>query len=72
MSAPEQIYMPLLDEGIDVWRPVDAERIGPKIFRVIGPVPEGEAWAFQTGEIIHCQEKQLSDGTHNVATQKVS
>ena len=71
MITPEKIYMALLDEGIDVWRPIDAERLGPDIFRVIGPVPDGETWAFQPGEVVRCQKRKLSDGTHEVATERL-
>ncbi len=72
MNATEQIYVALLDEGIDVWRPVEAERLGPDVFRVTGAIPDGEVWAFQPGEVVRCQEKKLSDGTHPIATEKLS
>lgn len=39
---PETIYMPLVDEGSDAWRPVDAERRPDGSFQVLGSVPDGE------------------------------
>jgi hypothetical protein len=40
------LHMPLPGEGVDVWRPVEAEVVGDDTYRVLGPVPEDEIWAF--------------------------
>ena len=72
MSVPEKIYIALLEEGIDVWRPVTAERVGPEAFRIRGPVPDGETWEFQPGEVVRCEKKKLSDGVHDVAVARLS
>jgi hypothetical protein len=72
MNSDDRIYVALLDEGVDVWRPVEAERLGPDIFRIIGDIPEGESWAFQPGDIVRCREKQLSKGALLVAHERVS
>jgi hypothetical protein len=34
-----QIYVSLLDEGTDVWRPVAAEHIRDDIYRIVGEIP---------------------------------
>jgi hypothetical protein len=65
------IYMELLDEGTDVWRPVQAEPIGGGLFRVIGPVPEDERWAFQPGTVVRCKKIKMSGGTHLTAYESV-
>ena len=57
----QTIYMQLLDEGTDVWRPVQAETLAGGLFRVLGPVPQDEKWAFSPGAIVLCK---LSDGVH--------
>lgn len=54
------IYVALLDEGVDVWRPVDGELVGPNLYRVAGPVPEGERWQFAPGEIVHSKPMNRS------------
>ena len=37
MNQRETIYVALLDEGIDVWRPVEAERLSPDRYRILYP-----------------------------------
>jgi hypothetical protein len=53
--AEVTIEMPLLNEGIDVWRPVKAERVSNDAYRVLGPVPDDEDWAFSPGTIVRCR-----------------
>ena len=57
-----EVYVALLDEGVAVWRPVVAERVGPALYRLAGPVPEGESWQFQPSEIVHCEQRDFADG----------
>jgi hypothetical protein len=56
------IHVYLLDEGVDVWRPVESEEIGNDIFRIPAGVtiPEGENWEFQPGDLVRCELKTLS------------
>ena len=67
-----RIYMALHGEGTSVWRPVQAAHLGDDLFRVLGIVPAGEEWAFQPGEIVHCQEQQLSHGPCLVAVRRAA
>jgi hypothetical protein len=59
------IYVALLDEGVDVWRPVMAEKVAGDTYRIVGEntSPEDERWAFTTGEVVHCEERRSSDGS---------
>jgi hypothetical protein len=43
------IYMPLLNEGTAVWRPVSALLLGERRFRVTGVPSEDEEWAYAPG-----------------------
>jgi hypothetical protein len=65
------IYVYLLDEGTDVWRPVEAEHVGGEQYRILSANadPEDEHWQFQTGEVVRCETRKLSEGTHLVAVQ---
>jgi hypothetical protein len=65
------IYVALLDEGVDVWRPVLAERISLDCFRITGvnADPEDEHWEFQTGDVVRCEFRQLSEGKRLVAVE---
>ena len=55
------IYMPLLNEGVDVWRPVDATPLTKDTYRVEGVVPDGEEWSFAPGTVVVCEWKTFSD-----------
>jgi hypothetical protein len=35
VTEPTEIYMALLDEGVDVWRPVLAERLHDDVYRIV-------------------------------------
>jgi hypothetical protein len=61
------IYMPLLNEGTDVWRPIQAEDLGDGDYPVFGPVPECGEWEFSPGSIVRVEMKRLSEGDAFVA-----
>ncbi len=56
------IYMPLLDEGTDVWRPVDATALKRDVYKVGGQMDKDEIWAFMPGTIVRCESKVLNNG----------
>ena len=60
MSRAE-IYIKLLDEGVDVWRPVLAEHLGGDSYQLIGKPPEGEVWPFAPGDVVRCEKRHLSE-----------
>jgi hypothetical protein len=66
-----RIYVALLDEGVDVWRPVAAEALGSGLFRLLGAVPEGEIWEYQPDEIVNVRERTFSDGSKGLVATKV-
>jgi hypothetical protein len=47
-----QVYVPLLDEGTDVWRPSSAEHIRGDVYRIMGEVPAEEQWQFSPGQLV--------------------
>lgn len=61
------IYMSLIDEGTDVWRPVLAEELENGIYRICGPQPEDESWQFAPGSLVKGEMRKLSGGTRMVA-----
>jgi hypothetical protein len=67
-----EIFVFMLEEGTDVWRPVDAEMVGPGLFRIISqdPDPEDEVWEFKSGDVVRCEERLLSGGKRLVAVAK--
>ena len=62
--ATEEIYIYLLNEGTDVWRPVDAISLGEGIYQIPKDtqVPEDEEWEFLPGATVHCAVKKISGG----------
>lgn len=52
------IHVRLLDEGVDVWRPVNAIRLSESTFQIAeDAAPEGEAWSFQPGDIVVAEHR---------------
>ena len=71
-SGGVTIYVYLLDEGTDVWRPTQAQPVGLHLYRVSGVVPTDERWQFQPGEIVRCERRILSGKDQLVAIEKIS
>jgi hypothetical protein len=77
MDEPVQtttIYVRLLDEGTDAWRPVVAERFSKDTYRIIEltPDPDIERWEFASGELVRCRHQRLSGGECLVAYELAS
>jgi hypothetical protein len=63
----QTIYVELLDEGVDVWRPVAAAEEAPGIYRLPSSAPAGETWSFEPGSAVRCELRELSGGVALVA-----
>ncbi|MDJ0943571.1 MAG: hypothetical protein QNJ30_08905 [Kiloniellales bacterium] len=63
------IQVALLDEGVDVWRPVEAIHLGGDAYRILDQPYESdiETWQFTPGAEVICEPKVLSDGEVLVA-----
>ncbi len=65
------IFVRLLDEGTDVWRPVKAVRLSEATFRIEDEqVPEDEIWNFQPGEIVVAEHRASEDGAELIAVAR--
>jgi hypothetical protein len=56
------IYMPLLQEGTDCWRPVRAVQMAEDIFKVLDHIPADESWAFAPDARVRCKNHVFSNG----------
>jgi hypothetical protein len=67
-----QIYIKLLGEKLEVWRPVEALKMGNDTYKIISPNPEPkiEKWQFKRGDLVQCEDKVFSDGTKGVIAVK--
>ncbi len=66
MSERRTVYVFLPDEAVDVWRPVEADCLGPDEYRLIGPVPEEEVWEFKPGDAVRCREHVFYSGVRGL------
>ena len=67
------IYVRLLDEDVDVWRPIKAERLDGAVYRIVDQsVPENERWEFGPGASVVVQSKQFDDGRTLVAVRRAT
>ncbi len=71
--SPVTIYVYLLDEGTDVWRPVEAVHLGDDRYRIMSVKADrsDEHWQFSTGDIVRCSSRVLSGGPALVAHERV-
>ena len=70
-----EIHVYLQDEGVDVWRPVKAEKIGINKYKIIGINdydPSNEKWQFSPGDIVECEERKFADGKSGLIAVKKS
>jgi hypothetical protein len=58
------IYVPLLNEGTDVWRPVNAEPISRAIYRIVSESPDSgdEECVYSSGQEVTVEEHVFSEG----------
>ena len=60
MSNTATVYIALSEEGMDLWRPVQAEHVEGNVYRLMGEQPDDEAWPFAIGDVVRCKERTLS------------
>lgn len=59
------VYVRLLNEGTDVFRPTEAERVADGIYRLLPTSdydPSDEQWEFLPGDVVRCQIMKLHGG----------
>ncbi len=63
MDKQITIYVYLLEEGTDVWRPVQAVPVENDTYRIVSLNldSEDERWQFTTGDVVRCIRKTLHD-----------
>ncbi len=62
------IYVPLRDEGTDVWNPICAHLLSPAVFRIPEIKPDDEAWAFESGQAVVVEQREFSSGHSGLVT----
>jgi hypothetical protein len=68
-----QIYVALVDDGTEVWRPVPARAVGDDVFELLGVMPTEESWQFHPGARVRCKTKVFAGGERGlVAYEQVA
>ena len=72
MSESVQIYVSLLNEGVNVWRPVQSEHLHGDLYRIISqPYDRAiETWQFEPDDEVICKMVKSSAGLILAATGK--
>lgn len=67
------IYVYLLDEGTDCWRPVHAVKHGAGVYQIVqdNEADSDEIWQFSKGDIVRCEMRKLSGGDVPIAVEKL-
>ena len=60
-----EIFVALLDEGVDVWRPVEAQHLHDNLYLIADQPYDRtiETWQFEPGTEVVCEIVDASDGT---------
>jgi hypothetical protein len=62
------VFVPLLDEGVDVWRPASAAPLGGDLFLILPvAIPETERWSYPPGQVVRCSDHAFADGVRGLA-----
>jgi hypothetical protein len=60
-SSAITVYVRLMDEGTEVYRPVVAQETPPHGLRLLEPIggdAGDEEWEFPAGAVVRCEEQQ--------------
>lgn len=71
MNERDTIHVALLDEGVDVWRPVEAERLSPDSYLIVEQDYDRglERWEFEPGTVVRCRRQERDGRQILVATE---
>ena len=72
MVEEGEIFVYLVGEGVDVWRPVRALPLGENTYRIVSEKsnPDDEEWEFSTGDVVKCRERVFSGGSSGLVAVK--
>jgi hypothetical protein len=68
VAAERTIYVQLLDEAVDVWRPVVALAEADEVYRLPDAAPADERWEFSPGARVRCESREFDGELVLVAT----
>ena len=73
MTDVQTIYVELLDEGVTVYRPVEATPENGGSFRLPNTAPAGERWRFEPGSRVICERQHIEgDGAVQLVATRLA
>lgn len=74
MTEDHTIFVRLLDEGVDVWRPVRAQLVAKNLYKIVEqPCDRStERWEFEPGELVVVGSVDSYDGPITAALRSAS
>jgi hypothetical protein len=67
---PVKIFVQLLNEATDCWRPVSAMERSDGVFEILGIIPAGEEWQYGPGMQVRCIDRVFADGSTGLIASK--
>lgn len=74
MSNTVKIYVSLLDDGLEVWRPVQAEHLHDNVYRIATQPYDraAESWEYEPGDVVLCEDVESEDRLIVAATRRAT
>jgi len=73
MINTSQIYVKLLDEMVEVWRPILASYLGDNIYKIEEQkIPDYENWEFQPGDTVETKIREAFGKKTIVCIRKIN
>lgn len=70
--ATTTIYVQLLGVHPPLWRVAAARQLDDSVFELLGPIPDGETWQFQPGQLVECDEDVLTLGGYGLFARRAA
>ena len=74
-GASETVYVLLKNEGVEVYAPAPARRLGNRVFELLEPAdynPSAEEWEFVPGTVVECEERTVGARRALIAVRRAS
>jgi hypothetical protein len=69
----DTVFVPLLGEGVPVWRPVAALRVSEHTYVIADAASSDEEWQFAPGSTVRCEPHTFQDGSEGlVAVEQIN
>ncbi len=72
LHSPEDVYVRLLGLPYEQWRLTSARRITRDVYQLTGEIPRGENWEFSPGQLVMCDEVELTLGGYGLLASRLT